>query len=101
MVPADFITKAHPGGNYLLMGFRNGDITDAFDGARHTVDAIRIMEDWRETSPHHEVSTPQQQQHHQQQRQHRVEKKRQWWQKAAVAFGLVSVAAALEMRSSK
>ncbi|KPI82729.1 hypothetical protein ABL78_8258 [Leptomonas seymouri] len=48
LVPLDFILRAHPGGQRLILPYVNQDITRAFVEAKHSEVAIQLLEQWME-----------------------------------------------------
>lgn len=51
LVPIDFILRGHPGGQRLILPYVNQDITQAFLDAKHSDEAVHILEQWMEGAP--------------------------------------------------
>lgn len=48
LVPVEFILRVHPGGQRLILPYVNQDITRAFVEAKHSKEAIQLLEQWME-----------------------------------------------------
>lgn len=48
LVPVEFILRVHPGGQKLILPYVNQDITRAFLEAKHSENAIELLEQWME-----------------------------------------------------
>lgn len=48
LVPKEYIHDEHPGGGDIILPYIDKDITDAFDDEDHSMDAIDMLEEWRE-----------------------------------------------------
>lgn len=45
-VPMDYIQNEHPGGPDYIMDYINKDMTEAFDDADHSTDALNLLQGW-------------------------------------------------------
>ncbi|KAG5471334.1 hypothetical protein LSCM1_01414 [Leishmania martiniquensis] len=48
LIPKDYIDKEHPGGGDKVMPYVGRDMTDAFEDADHSIDAVELLEGWLE-----------------------------------------------------
>ncbi|EPY43781.1 hypothetical protein AGDE_00140 [Angomonas deanei] len=92
-VPYDFFVRDHPGGKLILSSYKNGDISEAFDLAEHSYDAKEMLEEWCDCNTEEEKQALLERAAI---RQARLD---QWrWRSTAIAFGVLTVAAALTLR---
>ncbi|GET91114.1 hypothetical protein, unknown function [Leishmania tarentolae] len=46
LIPKDYIDNEHPGGGDEIMPYVDKDMTDAFEDADHSMDAVEMLEEW-------------------------------------------------------
>lgn len=94
-VPENFVTKEHPGGKAILMALVNKDITEGFEEAGHSKDAMEMLEEWCA-----DVSTTERIEL-QKRAEARLAEEDEWrWRSTAIAFSVAAVVAAVVLRRS-
>lgn len=92
-VPQKFILREHPGGKALVLPFVNGDITEVFEEAAHSEDALEMLEEWAA-----EVPVDRQAGLKERARMRAAEQDEWRWRSTAIAFGIGTVVAAIVLR---
>ncbi|CBZ29173.1 hypothetical protein, unknown function [Leishmania mexicana MHOM/GT/2001/U1103] len=46
LIPKDYIDHEHPGGSDEIMPYVDKDMTDAFEDADHSLNAVEMLEEW-------------------------------------------------------
>ncbi|AYU81316.1 Cytochrome b5-like Heme/Steroid binding domain containing protein [Leishmania donovani] len=46
LIPKDYIDNEHPGGSDEIMPYVDKDMTDAFEDADHSLNAVDMLEEW-------------------------------------------------------
>ncbi|CAM37086.1 hypothetical protein, unknown function [Leishmania braziliensis MHOM/BR/75/M2904] len=100
-VPLEFATRLHPGGKSILMRYKDCDITKDFEKMNHTTDAVVMLNEWladgKPFSETHKstVSCEAEEDGN----QHKKESdKAKHWNRMAIAFGIASIVAAVQVR---
>ncbi|KAG5472011.1 hypothetical protein CUR178_02676 [Leishmania enriettii] len=95
MVPESFVTKEHPGGKAVLMALANSDITEAFEEADHSLDAMEMLEEWCV-----DVSGTQKAELLKRAEARHAEEDEWRWRSTAIAFSVAAIVAAVVLRKS-
>lgn len=93
LIPTDFVTKEHPGGKKLILRYQNGDITEAFEDAGHSGDALEMLEEWMENAP-----AALKDQLNERAAKRREEENEWRWRSTAIAFTVATIVAAYVFR---
>ncbi|KPA81927.1 hypothetical protein ABB37_04165 [Leptomonas pyrrhocoris] len=101
-IPEEFATRMHPGGKDILMRYKDSDITEDFEKTRHTVDAVVMLNSWTAGSvdyaiPMKSVSIFESDNGCEETETKESEKTKRW-NCLAIAFGIASIVAAMQMR---
>lgn len=101
-IPEDFATRLHPGGKDILMRYKDSDITKDFEKTRHTVDAVVMLNSWASGNveyaiPMKEVAALDSDVEVAEVETKECEKAKRW-NRLAIAFGIASIVAAVQMR---
>lgn len=101
-IPEDFATRLHPGGKDILMRYKDCDITKVFEKTRHTVDAVVMLNSWAAGNveyaiPVKELPSPESDTASEEVEKKECEKTKRW-NRLAIAFGVASIVAAVQMR---
>jgi cytochrome b involved in lipid metabolism len=101
-IPEDFATRMHPGGKGILMRYKDCDITKAFEKTNHTVDAVVMLNAWAADNveyavPVKDVPTVESDAECEEVQKKECEKTKRW-NRLAIAFGIASIVAAVQMR---
>ncbi|CAG9579282.1 hypothetical protein LMJF_31_1170 [Leishmania major strain Friedlin] len=95
MVPESFVTKEHPGGKAVLMALADKDITEAFEEAGHSNDAMEMLEEWCVN-----VSATEKAGLLKRAEARHAEEDEWRWRSTAIAFSVAAVVAAVVLRKS-
>ncbi|GET85994.1 hypothetical protein, unknown function [Leishmania tarentolae] len=101
-VPLEFAKRMHPGGSNILMRYKDCDITKDFEKMNHSADAAVMLDEWlvdgnrvSEVYGSGAFCKTGEEEGNQQKRESDKTKR---WNRLAIAFGLASIVAAVQMR---
>ncbi|KAG5471333.1 hypothetical protein LSCM1_01413 [Leishmania martiniquensis] len=94
-IPESFVTKEHPGGKAVLMALVNKDITEAFEDAGHSQDAMEMLEEWCA-----DVSEAKKAELQMRAEARHAEDDEWRWRSTAIAFSVAAIVAAVVLRKS-